>query len=77
MNFNPGVHTLDILTWRPTGSLRDSVASFYVGGGHRLKNPDLVGSGSDRFRLTSTAMGKVRVQLGVVLRNFDKFGVES
>ena len=31
---------------------------------------------SDRFRLTTTSMGKVHLQLGIVQRNFDKFGIE-
>ena len=33
-------------------------------------------SGSDRFRLTTTAMGKVHLQIGIIQRNFDKFGIE-
>jgi B9 domain-containing protein 2 len=67
---------LKISTWRPSGSVREAITQFYVGGGHQLRNPDLLSSGSDRFRLTTTAMGKVHLQIGVIQRNFDKFGIE-
>ena len=73
---SPGQHRLEVSTWRPSGSLRDTISQFYVGGGHQLRNPDVLISSTDRYRLTTTAMGKVAIELGVVLRNFDKFGVE-
>ena len=58
------------------GGFRDSISQHYVGGGHQLRNPDLVGSAADRHRLTTVSMGKVHLQVGVIVRNFDKFGVE-
>ena len=41
-----------------------------------MKNADLIYSGTDRYRLHTISMGKVHLRLGVILRNFDKFGVE-
>ena len=73
---SPGTHTIDVATWRPAGSFRDSVAQYYLGGGHQLRNPDLLIASSDRHRLTTTAAGRVHLQLSVVLRNFEKYGVE-
>ena len=73
---SPGFHTIEVATWRPSGSLRETISHFYVGGGHQLRNSDLLSSGSDRFRLTTTAMGKVHLQIGIIQRNFDKFGIE-
>lgn len=62
---SPGQHSLDVVTWRPSGSLRDTINHFYLGGGHQLRNPDLLVSSSDRYRLTTIATGKVHVQLSV------------
>ncbi|TRY76165.1 hypothetical protein TCAL_03518 [Tigriopus californicus] len=73
---SPGHHNLDIMTWRPAGSFRDTIVQHYLGGSHQLRNPELMVSSSDRHRLTTIAMGKVHIQVGVIVRNFDKFGVE-
>ncbi len=74
---SPGTHSLSVPTWRPAaGSAREAAAAHYLGGGHRLRNPDLTVAASDRHRLTTAAAGAVHVQVGVVLRNFDKYGVE-
>ena len=73
---SPGVHNHEVVTWRPSGSIRDTISQFYVGGGNQLRNPDVTLSSTDRYRLTTTAMGKIQVNLGVILRNFDKFGIE-
>uniref|UniRef100_A0A1I8I2H3 B9 domain-containing protein 2 n=1 Tax=Macrostomum lignano TaxID=282301 RepID=A0A1I8I2H3_9PLAT len=72
----PGLHKIDCVTWRPTGSFMDEVSSKFVGGGIQLKRPDLVYELHDRRNVHSTAGGKVHLELSVILRNFDKFGVE-
>jgi len=48
----------------------------FLGGGPVLKNPDLIYSGADRYHLRTQAMGTVHLQLGVILRHFDKYGIE-
>jgi B9 domain-containing protein 2 len=48
----------------------------FLGGGPQLRNPDLIYSGADRYHLRTVAMGNVQMQLNVILRNFDKFGIE-
>ncbi|CAB4059126.1 B9D2 [Lepeophtheirus salmonis] len=64
---SPGSHNLEIRTWKPLGTpgaSSETLATFYLGGGHRLKNPDLLlSSGNDRFRLTTTASGLVTIDL--------------
>ncbi|XP_069677121.1 B9 domain-containing protein 2-like isoform X1 [Periplaneta americana] len=71
-----GNHILDCVTWRPVGSLQDQFVQYFLGGGPQLKNPDLVYSGNDRYRLQTETMGTVHLELGVILRNFDKYGIE-
>ncbi|KAK2152243.1 hypothetical protein LSH36_334g03044 [Paralvinella palmiformis] len=73
---SPGMHKIDCVTWRPSGNLQEQIMQNFVGGGPQLKSADLIYSGADRFHLKTTAMGKVHMHLGVILRNFDKYGVE-
>ena len=63
-------------TWKPQGTLRESISEVFLGGGAQLRNPDLIYSSADRYHLRTRAMGKVHLQIGVMLRNFDKFGIE-
>uniref|UniRef100_T1JIR5 B9 domain-containing protein 2 n=1 Tax=Strigamia maritima TaxID=126957 RepID=T1JIR5_STRMM len=72
----PGIHHLDCPTWRPTGSLFDSVNQFFLGGGPQLRNVNNIFCANDRFRLLTTSMGTVHLEVGILLRNFDKYGVE-
>jgi B9 domain-containing protein 2 len=48
----------------------------FVGGSVQLRSVDLVYSPADRYRLRTVAAGSVRVHLGIMLRNFDKYGVD-
>lgn len=74
---SPGHHRLSCVTWRPIGSWQEQLAQMFVGGGPQLRNPDLIYSGADRYRLHTEAMGTVELELGVILRHFDKYGVEN
>ncbi|KNC98641.1 uncharacterized protein SPPG_06321 [Spizellomyces punctatus DAOM BR117] len=71
----PGEHALDIVTWRPVTSFWDEVWSYFLNSSPALKNPDMVHTPSDRFRLTTCSMGKVHVEVGIILRNFEGYGV--
>ncbi|PSN38465.1 B9 domain-containing protein 2 [Blattella germanica] len=71
-------HPIDIhfATKGIQGTLQDQFVQYFLGGGPQLKNPDLVYSGNDRYRLQTETMGVVHIELGVMLRNFDKYGIE-
>lgn len=56
--------------------MREQISQMFVGGGAQLRNPDMIYSGADRYHLRTLTMGKVHIQLAVILRNFDKYGVE-
>ena len=73
---SPGTHEVNCPTWRPVGSFMETVSQYFLGGGPQLKNTDLIYSGADRYRLRTEAMGQVHLRLGIILRNFDKFGIE-
>lgn len=74
---SPGFHELTCSTWRPTGTISQQIAAYFVGGGPQLKSEDLIHSSTDRYRLRTTAMGNVHLQLHVITRNFQNFGVET
>ncbi|XP_026544125.1 B9 domain-containing protein 2 [Notechis scutatus] len=73
---SPGAHQLDCVTWRPLGSWQEQLSQCFVGGGPQLISSDLIYTGGDRYRLQTCAMGTVHFQLAVLLRNFDRYGVE-
>lgn len=72
----PGFHEIECVTWRPIGSIKDQITSYFVGGGLQLKNPELAIANSESYRLKTVSMGKVHLRLNIILRNFDKYGVE-
>lgn len=73
---SPGTHQLDCPTWRPLGSWREQLARAFVGGGPQLLHGDAIYSGADRYRLHTAAGGTVHLELGLLLRHFDRYGVE-
>ncbi|XP_006771929.1 PREDICTED: B9 domain-containing protein 2 isoform X1 [Myotis davidii] len=73
---SPGTHQLDCPTWRPLGSWREQLARAFVGGGPQLLHGDAIYSGADRYRLHTAAGGTVHLDLGLLLRHFDRYGVE-
>jgi B9 domain-containing protein 2 len=72
----PGYHEVECVTWRPMGSFKDQITSYFVGGGLQLKNPELAVANSELYRLKTVSMGKIHLRLNVILRNFEKYGVE-
>ena len=73
---SPGIHNVTCETWRPRGTMREQISQKFVGGGPQLRNTDVAYSTNNRFRLNTVAMGTIHLELGIILRNFDKFGVE-
>lgn len=73
---SPGTHQLDCPTWRPLGSWQEQLARAFVGGGPQLLHGDAIYSGADRYRLHTAAGGTVHLDLGLLLRHFDRYGVE-
>ncbi len=78
MPITPGYHELECVTWRPMGTVKDQITSYFVGGSLQLRNPDLFNSNSidELYRLKTISMGKVHLRLNVILRNFEKYGVD-
>eukprot|EP00729_Bicosta_minor_P000802 gene802-4742_t len=73
---SPGEHRIECVTWRPTGNLAEQARSYFVGGGAQVLSLDVVHTASERSFLRTQAMGTVILELGIITRNFEKFGVE-
>ena len=71
----PGLHEVRCKTWRPSGSLREQLSSFFLGGVPTLKNRDVISSGSERYRLSTESSGEVVLKLCVVPKDFQRYGV--
>lgn len=51
-------------------------SEYFLGGSLELSSSDIVYSPADRYRLRTQAAGSVYLDVSVILRNFDKYGVE-
>ena len=72
----PGMHEVEVCTWCPEGSPLEKLQAFFIGGKPRLKYEEVIHSPGDRFRLATRAAGVIKLQLGVCVKDFDKYNVQ-
>lgn len=73
----PGFHELECSTWRPVGDFRRRVIDYITGYRMHLVDPsDIISNGLNRHVIQSMSMGTIKAELTVVLRGFDKYGVD-
>lgn len=73
----PGYHEVTCSTWRPVGDFRRRIIDYVTGYRMHLVDPsDIISNGLNRQVIQSMSMGTIKVELTVVLRGFDKFGVD-
>src|SRR5699024_3535628 len=73
----PGHRKLVCKTWRPLGSLVDRLSNLFSGETLQLTDESLIYSSEQRYNLQTETMGDIHLELSVVLKDFDKFGVET
>ncbi|XP_064094912.1 B9 domain-containing protein 2-like [Macrobrachium nipponense] len=71
----PGHHAITCSTWRPSGNLTEEFRRVFLGGGPQLLSTEFIHSAMERYRLHTIPSGSVHLELGVILRNFEKHGV--
>lgn len=74
---SPGMHELTCPLWRPCGTLRERLSTFFLGGAPTLRHTEVVSSSVDRFRLHTEATGEVYCKLAVVTKDFGRHGVST
>lgn len=62
--------------WRPRGNFKERFVQFFLGGSLFLQDIRSIALGNERYKLNTESMGFVTLKLDVILRNFQKFGVE-
>lgn len=73
----PGLHKLTCSTWRPVGDFRRRLIDYVTGYRMHLVDPsDLVSNGLNRHVIQSMSMGTIRVELTIVLKDFEDYGVD-
>ncbi|XP_027204296.1 B9 domain-containing protein 2 [Dermatophagoides pteronyssinus] len=73
----PGFKQIRCHTWRPIGSIIDRLANIFNGESLHLTEEWLIYSHEQRFRLHTETMGIVCLDLNIVMKDFEKFGVET
>lgn len=73
----PGLHELTCSTWRPVGDFRRRIIDYVTGYRMHLVDPsDIISNGLNRHVIQSMSMGTIKVELTVVLKDFDEYGVD-
>lgn len=73
----PGYSKLTCKTWRPIGSIVDRLVNLFSGETLQLADESFIHSHEHRLNLQTESMGNVELQLNIILKDFDKFGVET
>jgi len=72
---SPGNHEVKCHCWRLKGSIHDELMQRFVGGGLQLQSLAVLVDPTERSKLKTVAMGVVTLQLAIITRNFDRFGI--
>lgn len=72
-----GGHRIDVPIWRPVGCNFEELQRNFLGGGYELTSFDALATGSERYKLQTTGVGRLNLDLNLILRNFAKFGVRT
>ncbi|EPB69205.1 B9 protein [Ancylostoma ceylanicum] len=73
----PGEHELVCNIWRPKGTAREEMMQRFVGGGIQVSSLSILEDATERMRISTVAMGRVRLRLYVITRHFEQFGILS
>ncbi|RCN47683.1 B9 protein [Ancylostoma caninum] len=63
--------------WRPKGTAREEMMQRFVGGGIQVTSLTILEDTTERMRISTVAMGRVRLRLYVITRHFEQFGILS
>ncbi|XP_054160833.1 B9 domain-containing protein 2-like [Oppia nitens] len=72
-----GHHRITCHTWRPIGALSDQIANYFTDEGLKLTNEEIIVTNENRSRLQTQAMGDINLDLYLVLKSFDVYGIET
>lgn len=73
----PGPKHLVCHTWRPLGTVVDKLATIFTGETLQLAEESLIYSARHRHNLTTESAGDVKIELNLIFKDFEKFGIET
>ncbi|UXI15696.1 neural stem cell-derived dendrite regulator [Sarcoptes scabiei] len=73
----PGSKKILCPCWRPIGSVLDRLAQMFNGESLHLSEEWLIYSSEHRFRLHTENTGSICLDLNLILKDFEKFGIET
>ncbi|OQR75031.1 DNA polymerase delta catalytic subunit-like [Tropilaelaps mercedesae] len=72
-----GRHRLAVPVWRPLGCNIEELQRTFLGGGYELISFDALASGTERYKLQTTGVGYLYLDINLILRNLARFGVRT
>jgi len=72
---SPGVHALEVGTWRPLGTPAQEASAYFVGGTPHLADPGVVADGASRSGLATVSSVVVAVEVQVLAAGWEAAGV--
>lgn len=72
----PGFHEVKCYTWKPIGNLYSQLYSMFTGSSLVLSNPEVIFTSANRYRIRTETSGTITLNLYVIARHFDRYGVE-
>lgn len=74
---HPGYHELTCYTWRPVGDIRRRIVDYMTGYRMHLVDPsDPIINGFQRHAIQAQSMGTITVELNLVFKDFDNYGLD-
>ena len=74
-----GSFEMEVTTWRPVGTLKEEIATLFLGTTPNLRDIDVLyrKAWSHRNRITTQSSGVIRLKIDVVLRSFSELNVDK
>jgi B9 domain-containing protein 2 len=72
---SPGTYRLEVPCWRPAGTLLEQFSQAFLGGSQKLRNENMISNPGDRFRLRTVSAGVVFLEIAVILKDFEAYGL--
>ena len=57
--------------------MREQISTFFLGGVPTLKHKEVIATPVDRFRLQTEPSGEVHLTIGVITKDFRRYGILS
>ena len=71
----PGNHSFKIPTWKPVGTVQEELMGWLFGTQISPRQWQLISDPANRYKITARTMGEITVNLSVLGRHFENYGI--